>query len=317
MPVYNTESTVIRSIKSVMDQTDPDFELIIINDDSPDKSDSVIRNYLDVLDDPRIRYLVNKDNIGLPATRSHGIREASGNWVAFLDSDDAYHPDFLNRMHQESKSDVDIVVCCHDILLPDGTNRYRVRGEPGSYTGNEMMIKLMEDRATPYVWDKIFRLNIIKDAEFPDVNRLEDFGFTAGAFQKSRNIVFLDDSLYLYTVNSKLITWSSVPPIEESYKFLDEIKKNTAAHTGSPAEQNAFAVTWVLTFLNSAQAALRTNPENLAAHLKSCKKALRNEILKKCFKVRPEYGMAGVLLRTSPRAYAMLYNKYVERLYEI
>ena len=89
MPVYNTANTVVRAIDSVLSQTDPDFELIIINDQSPDDSHRIIQEYLQKLQDSRISYHVNEKNLGLAGARNVGISHANGEWLAYHDSDDA------------------------------------------------------------------------------------------------------------------------------------------------------------------------------------------------------------------------------------
>lgn len=300
-----------------MDQSDPDFELIIINDASSDNSHAVMQNHVDAINDARVKYLASPERAGLAATRNRGINKAAGEWVAFINSDDVYHPDFLRRMHLETKNTVDVVACAHDVLLPDGRHRYRSTEAPGPHSGGEMLIKLMEDRMFPYAWGKLFRAEIAKRLTFPMVDQVEDTGFSAAAFKTARTVAIIPDVLYLHTANKRSITWGAVPPISESYEFLEFLKNNTLAHVGTQAEQNAFSVSWVLTFLNSAQAALRLKPANAREHIAACRQALRFQILKKCFSARPEYCLAGLLLRTSPRLYALTYNRYVEYMYRL
>ncbi|WP_129360388.1 MULTISPECIES: glycosyltransferase family 2 protein [Micrococcaceae] len=315
LPVYNTASSVIRSIRSVTAQTDPDFELVVINDASPDDADRVIRQHLASIDDPRVRYVVNDHNLGLAGSRNRGMREARGEWVAFLDSDDVYHPEFLEKMHAQTTASTDVVVCCHDVLYPDGTHRYRVRGTTGIFTGRQAMINLMRDQLTPYAWDKIFRVSSLEDLEFPLLNRVEDSGFSIAAYQRAREVVYIQDSLHLYSVNPKSITWGSVPPISESYRFMEFLKERTQAHRGSYREKNALAAAWILTFLNSAQAALRLNPPALESHVAACQNAMNCTLLLRCLMTRPVYALAGALLKGSPPLYGVLYKEFVKRQY--
>ena len=89
MPSYNTASFIAESIQSVLAQSYKDWELIIVDDCSPDYTDEVVKPYLS---DERIKYLVNEKNSGAAVSRNRALREAKGKWIAFLDSDDLWMP---------------------------------------------------------------------------------------------------------------------------------------------------------------------------------------------------------------------------------
>ena len=95
MPVYNTANTVINAIQSVRNQTDPDFELLVMIDGSPDNAAQVINDYLTQHPDQRIRVFDNPNNQGVSAVRNQGLDAARVDWITFIDSDDEYHPEFL------------------------------------------------------------------------------------------------------------------------------------------------------------------------------------------------------------------------------
>ena len=94
MPSYNTAKYISASIRSVMAQTYSNWELILIDDCSADETDAVVQPYLC---DPRVRYFKNESNAGAALTRNRALREAKGRWVAFLDSDDLWLPEKLER----------------------------------------------------------------------------------------------------------------------------------------------------------------------------------------------------------------------------
>lgn len=102
MPVFNSEVYLSEAIDSILNQTFEDFEFIIIDDGSNDRSQEIVRSY----SDPRIRFYVNKQNMGVAATLNRGLELATGEYIARMDSDDISLPnrfkeqvDFLNR-HQ-------------------------------------------------------------------------------------------------------------------------------------------------------------------------------------------------------------------------
>ncbi len=94
MPSYNTAKFISETIESVSAQTYPNWELIIVDDCSTDDTDAVVRPYL--VDD-RIRYIKNEKNSGAAVSRNRALREAKGKWVAFLDSDDLWFPEKLEK----------------------------------------------------------------------------------------------------------------------------------------------------------------------------------------------------------------------------
>lgn len=93
MPSYNTGKYIKESIQSVLAQTYTNWELLIVDDCSTDNTDEVIAGF----SDERIRYYKNEINSGAAITRNRALREAKGKWIAFLDSDDIWHPEKLER----------------------------------------------------------------------------------------------------------------------------------------------------------------------------------------------------------------------------
>jgi len=117
IPVYNREKTVKEAIKSVLEQTWNDLEVIVVDDGSTDKSADVIKS----LKDERVKYIY-QENAGACAARNHGIELAKGEYIAFHDSDDIWHMDKLSKQMQVFKEyDPDIVFCKLNQVKSDGT----------------------------------------------------------------------------------------------------------------------------------------------------------------------------------------------------
>ena len=86
MPVYNTANTVINAIQSVRNQTDPNFELLIMIDGSPDNSADIITDYHKKNPDTRIHIFNNPENKGVSTVRNQGLDAARGDWITFIAS---------------------------------------------------------------------------------------------------------------------------------------------------------------------------------------------------------------------------------------
>jgi len=93
IPLYNKEKHIARTIQSVLDQTWPYFEIVVVNDGSTDKSVEVVKNF----NDERLR-IIHQPNSGVSVARNKGIEAAKYNWVAFLDGDDEWKAEFLKNV---------------------------------------------------------------------------------------------------------------------------------------------------------------------------------------------------------------------------
>ncbi len=108
MPAYNAEKTISEAIESVLNQTFTDFELIILNDCSRDDTENIINKYIS---DVRIIYVKNEKNLGVSETRNKGIDRAKGKWIAFLDSDDIWKEDKLQKQIELLQKEREATLC--------------------------------------------------------------------------------------------------------------------------------------------------------------------------------------------------------------
>lgn len=107
IPAHNTENYIARAINSALGQTLTNLEVIVVDDASTDATLEVIKSFTD----SRLRVFVNQQNLGVSGTRNRALREAKGNWIAVLDSDDWYAPDRLEKLLQVATAEnADIVI---------------------------------------------------------------------------------------------------------------------------------------------------------------------------------------------------------------
>ncbi len=131
MPLFNKEAQVDRAVRSVLNQSVPDFELVVVNDGSTDKSPEIVRSF----QDRRIK-VVDQANAGVSAARNRGIEEADADLIAFLDADDEWMPDFLETVLrlQRTYSSCSVFATGYLLCRKDGLrNKAIVRGLPGGF----------------------------------------------------------------------------------------------------------------------------------------------------------------------------------------
>lgn len=132
MPSYNTAKYIEESIKSVLAQTYTNWELLIVDDCSTDNTDEIVQSFLS---DERIKYFKNKYNSGAAISRNRALREAKGKWIAFLDSDDLWLPQKLEKQISFMKE--------HDYKFSYTDYRIQLNGEwfPYVNTGPNIVTK--------------------------------------------------------------------------------------------------------------------------------------------------------------------------------
>lgn len=121
MPAYKTEEYIKESIQSVQNQTLQDWELLVINDGSPDHLEDIVTEL--AMGDHRIR-LISQVNQGVAVARNTGIAEATGEFISFLDSDDLWEPTFLEQMTKKAlRENLDFVYCGFNKETPSGKTK--------------------------------------------------------------------------------------------------------------------------------------------------------------------------------------------------
>lgn len=199
VPVYNVEKYLRKCLDSIVNQTYPHLEIILVNDGSTDSSGEICEEY--AARDPRIK-LLHKENGGQSSARNLGLDSVTGDYIAFFDSDDWLDIDVYRRCIEKfhSPSCVDAVFFEYDMLYKDGSREY-------SYT------KLKEESSvsTPpfyyllnrYAWgtdvmaspcNKVYRASTVKDIRYTEGKKYEDVLYTFLAFTRIKSYRLLAPS---------------------------------------------------------------------------------------------------------------------------
>jgi glycosyltransferase involved in cell wall biosynthesis len=169
MAVYNAHDTIVRAVRSVLDQTHADLELLLVDDASTDGSLDVVREHLETAGgDDRVRYLTHEHNRRAAAARNTGVEAARGDFVAFLDSDDELLPTYLETLVGHLGEGVDIVVGNVVYVRPDGSRRERHPAAVGDFAGPRAAALGLLDKITPFTCDKLIRRTLFDDVRYPE-----------------------------------------------------------------------------------------------------------------------------------------------------
>ena len=195
VPIYNVESYLRRCVDSLLRQSYEDFELILVDDGSPDNCGAICDEYAAV--DSRVR-VVHKPNGGLSDARNAGLEIAQGEYIAFVDSDDWVAKDYLERlMTALIETGADICEC--DVFRTSGEEMRSEQGTPDAYKTAEALEQLIHDGVFhQHVWNKLYRREVIADILFPKGKTNEDEFWTYRVFGNAKKVSKISDVLYFY-----------------------------------------------------------------------------------------------------------------------
>lgn len=204
VPVYNVEDYLEECVRSVLEQTYRNFELLLVNDGSKDGSGALCDRL--AAEDPRIR-VIHKENEGVSTTRNRGIDESKGDFIVFVDSDDLIMPDMLRKMVRAiTKHQTDLAICGFQRFREGWRQNYRL--SPYSLVIMQSQQELISVYKKPNtnmfgisIWAKMYRADIIRSHNIrfqTDISYEEDCCFNIDYFHHIQSAAVLRDCFYRY-----------------------------------------------------------------------------------------------------------------------
>lgn len=210
LPVYNAENTINNTITSIINQTYQEWELIIINDGSIDRSQEICEEY--AKKDNRIR-LYSIPNGGPSKARNIGLNKCDGKYIMFVDADDLYNKDMIKIMENQISTDKMDLVCCNYIKSEKEKNEIAKNIDEKIITEKKELYELieyMQDKLLyNVIWNKIYRYDIIKENNInfdEDIDMGEDYSFNNKYFQYINKAKLINDKLYIHIIEKKSIS---------------------------------------------------------------------------------------------------------------
>ncbi|WP_303029694.1 glycosyltransferase [uncultured Duncaniella sp.] len=221
VPLYNTENTLERCIDSILNQTETNFEILLINDGSYDESGNICDRY--GAQDSRIK-VFHKQNGGSSSARNYGIERASGEWITFCDADDYVFENWLENYELSKSEGFDLI--CQSFVTDDNCDYGTIdfQGEANEYIRLNNIINVFG-----YTWVKALRRDIIVDNDLQfnaKIRFREDVDFLLRYLIHCKRVRSTGKKGYFYYVPNLLKKYpinlaESIEFYRNSFKSLD------------------------------------------------------------------------------------------------
>ena len=210
VPVYNVENYLKKCVDSLLNQTNDNYEIIIVNDGSTDNSLKICEEYSK---NKKIK-LYTKKNGGLSSARNYGIDKASGEYIAFVDSDDWVTNDYVEKITDTINDNKNSDLITYDIIsINDGWQDGVTRKIYKNFDSMDKHNFIQECFNPSFAWARVYKKELIEKIKFPKENYwYEDMATTPIVLAKSKNMKYIDKPLYYYRQRNTSITNSYMNP---------------------------------------------------------------------------------------------------------
>ena len=196
IPVYNVENYLRECLQSICKQTYPYLEILVVDDESPDRSGVIADEFASV--DHRIRVFHEK-NRGAAGARNVALNRAKGDYIAFVDSDDWVENNYVERMLTLLQShQVDIVQCQYMDETISGSKSHCYHGHDRIVDSGEYVKEMISHWEYVLLWNKLYRRDVIGQIQMPEGHCIDDEFFTYKVIMNANRIYLMEDELYHY-----------------------------------------------------------------------------------------------------------------------
>lgn len=216
VPVYKVEDCLPACAESLLGQTFTDFELIFVDDGSPDGCGALCDSY--AAQDSRVK-VIHQKNGGLSAARNSGLDIARGETIAFVDSDDVVAADYLEKLHAAlEETGADMALCAvedvDEALAPLDERVLTLPAAAGVFGGKELLAEFFGPSSTYYTvaWNKLYRRELWQDLRYPAGRIHEDDAVAHLLYWQAEKVVCLADVLYFYRLRQGSICRTGLRP---------------------------------------------------------------------------------------------------------
>ena len=228
VPVYNVEKYLGKCIESLIDQSDNDIEIVLVNDGSTDSSTQICREY--TAQEPNKITLIEKANGGQASARNLGLANTDSKYVAFVDADDFVHPDYIHLLRTSLEADQSDMSCCNMTRVDDS---YRELSKNFCYNEQDHGAVQIQPRHLFEIYSgpcaKLFKRELLSELNFPDI-KYEDLATMPAITVKANRVSFVAGYLYYYLIRPDS-TIRKTARSEDTIKAI-EFLRNTLSKNG-------------------------------------------------------------------------------------
>jgi len=201
VPIYKVEPQIEKCLSSIKEQTLTNFEVILVDDGSPDNCGKICDEV--AATDARFR-VIHQENGGISNARNNGLAIVRGEYIGFVDPDDYIAPDMYEKLYKEIvRTEADIVVCDH-FRVEQGKPVPRTSFEKNKVlTSKETLQLLADDSLTSYMWCKLYKKELFEEVKFIEGYNFEDLAILHELVYRATKIAYLHEPLYYYFINFK------------------------------------------------------------------------------------------------------------------
>ncbi|WP_335871162.1 glycosyltransferase family 2 protein [Bacillus sp. 2205SS5-2] len=231
VPMYNSERYIGDCIESVLNQTERDFQLIIVNDGSTDACGNIADRYASM--DPRIR-VIHQKNEGSFHARINGVDNALGEYILFLDADDKLKEFALEKIKEHTyQYEADIFIFRADYFNSSGvvSASEKVFEDGTIFEGRKKKIlyeKFTQDASLNHLWIKAIKKECFNNdivRHYPSILMGDDVLYTLEPLTNAKRIKYIDEVLYNYRISSTSMTKKFQPNVYQGFKTIDKIRR--------------------------------------------------------------------------------------------
>ena len=202
VPIYNAEKYINRCIDSIINQSHKNLEIILVDDGSQDNCGKICDEY--EVKDKRIK-VIHKENGGVSSARNAGLKQVTGDYIAWVDADDYIMPDmYMTMISIVKKANADVVSINYTSSVPHMKKKVKTK----VLRANISVKHLLKRRVSPMLWDKMYKRELFEGVFF-DANIGEDFFANYIILNKSHKVVVTNYIGYIYNVRENSISHSS------------------------------------------------------------------------------------------------------------
>lgn len=217
VPAYRAADFLPACIRMLSAQSRRDFEVLIVDDGSGDETADVAKDLAAA--DPRVRAILLPENGGVARARQRAVAESRGEYLWFVDADDAWPETALETLIGAIHG-ADVVIADAEFHYQDGSRRPLRAPRSGPVSGREAFSMLMRGEITGHLWNKLFRRDIMAQASFAPARVQSDLVMVADALSHAREVRFTARSVYEYRLRRGSVI-TSTSQRAESLRLID------------------------------------------------------------------------------------------------